>query len=583
MSEAVRYIDTTLRDLASPPWGSAIATEDLAQAAAAIAPCAPSLMEAMDSGCAAAALEVRSESPWDRLRAVVREVGSVPVGIVTVGNNGWGHHPLADDVIRRFISGAADCGISRVRAVDPLNNADVLSVTARAAGDAGLRFVPTLILGPAPAPSDGLWVKEALALAALPGAEAICISDKAGHFESSALSALVSAVREQSGLPVELQVQAPGGLAPLLAVAAVEAGAGAVQSSAGSVALVAARPATESLRAALVSSPRALDTPRQAIYKAAREIAPMLPADRLRQAATAVYGSSVGLSPDLEAALVWRLSRYGLSDRLVDAVMETAEICREVGGVTLSHPIADAIVAQAANHVIGGQRWQEIEPALAHVALGNSGRLRCDVDPGVLEAANASDLEPQDAPKDLAAIAAEAAAGISEEDQLLVAQFGDAADGLIRRRQSIGSESLEAPAGVGVDRELIETMVDVVEGSGNSEVTVEIAGARVTVRRTGDSAPAEAAAAARGGAPADDALVAVTSPIVGTFYRASSPEAGPFVSEGSRVEVGDVLCLVEAMKLFNEIVAETAGTVREICMENEQPVEFGQVLFRIEP
>ena len=75
----------------------------------------------------------------------------------------------------------------------------------------------------------------------------------------------------------------------------------------------------------------------------------------------------------------------------------------------------------------------------------------------------------------------------------------------------------------------------------------------------------------------------IVSPMVGTFYRAPSPEAPPFVELGQVVEVGQVVCIVEAMKLMNEIKAEIRGKVVEIAAENAEPVEFGQMLFRIEP
>jgi acetyl-CoA carboxylase biotin carboxyl carrier protein len=75
----------------------------------------------------------------------------------------------------------------------------------------------------------------------------------------------------------------------------------------------------------------------------------------------------------------------------------------------------------------------------------------------------------------------------------------------------------------------------------------------------------------------------VVSPIVGTFYRAPSPEASDFVEVGQHVDTGDVLCIVEAMKVMNEIEAEFSGTVREVLAENGQPVEFGQALFVVEP
>lgn len=96
-------------------------------------------------------------------------------------------------------------------------------------------------------------------------------------------------------------------------------------------------------------------------------------------------------------------------------------------------------------------------------------------------------------------------------------------------------------------------------------------------------APAVAAGAAPAAAPAADlAGETINSPIVGTFYRAASPEAAPFVEAGQVVEKGHVLCLVEAMKLFNEIEAEFKCKIVKVCVENAQPVEFGQPLFVIE-
>ncbi|HXT21947.1 MAG TPA: acetyl-CoA carboxylase biotin carboxyl carrier protein, partial [Thermoanaerobaculia bacterium] len=95
------------------------------------------------------------------------------------------------------------------------------------------------------------------------------------------------------------------------------------------------------------------------------------------------------------------------------------------------------------------------------------------------------------------------------------------------------------------------------------------------------AAPAPAAAAAES-APAAAAHV-VTSPIVGTFYAAPSPDAEPFVRVGDRVRVGQVLCIVEAMKLMNEIESDVAGTVMQVYPKNAQPVEYGEPLFGIRP
>jgi acetyl-CoA carboxylase biotin carboxyl carrier protein len=78
-------------------------------------------------------------------------------------------------------------------------------------------------------------------------------------------------------------------------------------------------------------------------------------------------------------------------------------------------------------------------------------------------------------------------------------------------------------------------------------------------------------------------LLGIPSPMVGTFYAAPEPGAQPYVKVGSRVTVGQVVCVIEAMKIMNEIESEVGGVVKEVCVQNAQPVEFGQVLFRVDP
>ncbi|MDQ3607009.1 MAG: acetyl-CoA carboxylase biotin carboxyl carrier protein, partial [Gemmatimonadota bacterium] len=92
----------------------------------------------------------------------------------------------------------------------------------------------------------------------------------------------------------------------------------------------------------------------------------------------------------------------------------------------------------------------------------------------------------------------------------------------------------------------------------------------------------EGAPASLPSAPAGPNWLEIKSPMVGTFYRAPTPEAPSYVEVGTRVSKGQTLCILEAMKLMNELEAEVSGIVREIAIENGQPVEYGQVLFRIE-
>jgi acetyl-CoA carboxylase biotin carboxyl carrier protein len=159
-----------------------------------------------------------------------------------------------------------------------------------------------------------------------------------------------------------------------------------------------------------------------------------------------------------------------------------------------------------------------------------------------------------------------------------------------------------------IDLEFIERLIRAFDESGVDSLEIERGGTRVRLAKTPPvavapavHAPAPSAAALpqpQAAAPAQsqaevtaesakaeatDDLVDVTSPMVGTFYRAPAPDAPPYVEEGGKISVGDTLCIIEAMKLMNELEAEVKGTIVEICAENAQPVEYGQVLFRVRP
>jgi acetyl-CoA carboxylase biotin carboxyl carrier protein len=153
-----------------------------------------------------------------------------------------------------------------------------------------------------------------------------------------------------------------------------------------------------------------------------------------------------------------------------------------------------------------------------------------------------------------------------------------------------------------MDLRKLKTLIELVENSGIAELEIEEGEERVRITRAVAAAaqpmlmapPAvpvhvnavgaagPAAAAAPEPTPPEPAGHLVKSPMVGTFYRSASPGAKPFVEVGDTVAVGDPLCIIEAMKLMNEIESDQAGVVREILVENGQPVEFGQPLIRVE-
>jgi len=150
-----------------------------------------------------------------------------------------------------------------------------------------------------------------------------------------------------------------------------------------------------------------------------------------------------------------------------------------------------------------------------------------------------------------------------------------------------------------MEMDKIRELIQLVQDSQIQEIELSQRGETIRISKGAGVAPALPAAPVPLAAPAPtlepaatpgavvpaapvSGFAEVTSPIVGTFYAAASPESAPFVEVGQRVTAGDVLCIVEAMKVMNEIECEVSGIVREITTSNGQPVEFGQVLFRVE-
>lgn len=142
----------------------------------------------------------------------------------------------------------------------------------------------------------------------------------------------------------------------------------------------------------------------------------------------------------------------------------------------------------------------------------------------------------------------------------------------------------------------IKDMINLMNENGLSELEIEKDGMRIRLKRSSGviekavefiAQPAAAAATASPEAKAAEKAQArntieIKAPMVGTFYRSPSPEAPPYVNVGDKIEVGQVLCIIEAMKLMNEIKSEVKGRIIDIHVENAEPVEFGQVLFVVE-
>jgi oxaloacetate decarboxylase alpha subunit len=591
-------VDTTIRLLGQEPLAGRMPTASLLRLAEILDGAGLGLLEISGGGVFDSAVKRGFESPWERIRAI-RARTKTPLGMALRGRFLVGSRPVDGDVVRRFVASAAENGIDVFRLHDPLNDVSNLRGAAEAIEAAGREFDAGLVYSSGATGEPGRLAEQARMLREL-GAARVLIHDPTGSLQPHRASELVTQVGEASGLPVGLYCQGSAGSALAAALEAARNGADLVACAVYPVALTVHRVSGESLAQALTGLGVECSVDVDALWRASElvdehigdePVTPLAPRIAARAAEHA-------LPAGLVAALDAHLRAHAAGDRIDDVLEELERIRLETGSPPLASPIGHLLASQALLHVLSASRWVTVVDEVRALVDGSYGRPPGPVDPTVKRAVSlvSGETPTAERPPVLQELRAKSQGlAASEEELLLLALFGDDAEPLLRTIRGRGRAE-EAFVGGTVDQarsERIREVVRIVQESGVAELTIEEEdGLRVTVRRTdetGAELPAGGAPLAVGEpdavpvAPPSDGLVRVESPMVGTFYRASGPGEPPFVEEGDPVGAGQTLCILEAMKLMNEVKADVDGIVRAIHVENAQPVEFGQLLFELEP
>jgi oxaloacetate decarboxylase (Na+ extruding) subunit alpha len=595
-------VDTTIRLLGQEPLAGVMPTAEQLRLAEILDSAGFAYLEVSGGGCFDSAVNRGVESPWERIRAL-RARTKTPLALALRGRFLVGSRPVGTDFVRRFVASAAESGIDVFRLHDPLNDLSNLREASEAITAAEREFDAGLVYSPGPAGETDALVAQAQRLPEL-GAARVLIHDPSGSLEPHRVRELVEALRDASGLPVGLYCQGAGGSALAAGIEAARAGADLLAVAVYPVALVLHRASGESLADALEGLGLGTGIDVAALWQASdlvdehisdQPVTPLAP----RIATRAAQHS---LPAGLIAALDVHLRAHAAGDRLDEVIDELTRIREEAGWPPLAAPIGQVLASQALLHVLAAERYQTVVDELRDLLTGRYGEPPGEISPQVRRAVElvSAGADPPPGEPDLDDLRLRyAGIASSEEELLLLALFGEDAQPLLEAIRGRGRDDSLEGGGVDASRaERIREIVRIVQESGVGEVTIEDAGLRVTVRRAPDiaeglSAVGEQApvveeeelttAAAPAAPPVDPGVVRVEAPMVGTFYRAPSPGSPPFVQEGDAVAIGQTLCILEAMKLMNEVKAEQEGIVRRIVPENAQPVEYGELLFELEP
>jgi oxaloacetate decarboxylase (Na+ extruding) subunit alpha len=592
-------VDTTIRLLSQEPLAGSMPTATVLELAEILDEAGFASLEVSGGGGFDSAVRRGVESPWERIRALKART-KTPLGLALRGRFLVGSRPVGRDFVARFVATAAENGIDVFRLHDPLNDVSNLREAGLAITAAEREFDAGLIYSPGHTAGTEQLVEQARRLPEL-GAARVVLHDASGALEAPRAGELVTALAEASGLPVGMYGQGAAGNALAAALEAARAGADRIACAVYPIALTLHRVSGEALAQALAGLGLDSGVDVETLWRAAELVEEHIGEEPVTPLAPriAVRAAEHKLPAGLVASIDARLRAHGAADRLDDVLEELKKIREEAGSPPLAAPIGQTLASQALVHVLSAGRYQTVVDELRALLSGRFGTPPGPIDPTVtraLELLSDDDVVEQEPAGELDALRSEAAGlASSEEELLLLALFGEEAEPLLRsiRERAAGEETL---LGGGVDQtraERIREIVRIVQETGIAEISVEEAGTRVSVRRTEEPPPAAAPAVPtpeEGGEPElppveplTDGVVRVEAPMVGTFYRAAQPGAPPFVEEGDPVAPGQTLCILEAMKLMNEVKAEVEGVVRTIHVQNGQAVEFGQPLFDLEP
>jgi oxaloacetate decarboxylase alpha subunit len=606
--------DTTLRDAHQSLWATRMEIGDMVPILAKMDEVGYWSLESWGGATFDTCLRFLDENPWERLRTIKQHCPKTPLQMLVRGQNLVGYHHYSDDIVERFIKASKRNGMHVFRIFDALNDIRNVETCARAVKECGGYFDGAISYTISPVHTIDAFVEYAAQLEGL-GADSVTIKDMAGMLTPFRTAALVEALKAEIDIPVHIHTHYIGGMAPMNYLMGIEAGAEVVDTAAVALAFGNSQPATEMMVAALKESEFDTGLDLDLLFEIARYWEGVRERRKYQRGTTSILSMEVfshQVPGGMMSNLISQLDIQKSLDRLPDVLAEIPQVRAEVGYPPLVTPMSQIVGTQAVMNVLTGKRWSVVSAEMKDYLKGLYGKAPGPIEPGLRERVLGKDtfLDEAVRPGSLVTTTYEQFAAeigelaTSEEDVLMYALFPIEARAYLEKHRKdaegivfmMGHEANvvreEDAVDVGQIRELMETLsasdvAEITVTEGENTITLRKAGAApVAVASTPAATPAPVAPASPAGdaaaAPDSPDYKAVTSPMVGTFYLSPSPEAGPFVAVGDDVKAGDPLCIVEAMKLMNEITADEDMIVRQIVAVDGEMVEYGSVLFYYE-
>lgn len=545
-----------------------------------------------------ACIRFLGEDPWDRIRELAQAMPNTPQQMLLRGQNLLGYRHYADDVVEKFVERAASNGVEVFRVFDAMNDMRNIDVALRAVKRVGKHAQGTIAYTLSPVHSIEGWVEQGRRIEDM-GADSIAIKDMAGLLRPYVGFELVSRLKAACDIPIHMQCHATTGLSTATNLKCIEAGIDNIDTAISSMSMTYGHSPTEALVAILEGTERdtGLDLQRLeriAAYfrKVRRKYAKFEGSLRGTDSRILVAQVPGGMLTNMEN----QLREQNAGDRLDEVLEEIPAVRKDLGYIPLVTPTSQIVGTQAVLNVLTGERYRSISRETAGVLRGEYGAtpapVNADLASRVLDGGEPVTCRPADLLEpefealegELRELAAEKGIELARgerivDDVLTYALFPQVGLRFLQHRGDPtafeappGQEPASAPAGP-------QTVSAEPADAGAAVYTVTVEGHRYVVE-VGEGGDITGVAPARGASPSPlpagpPAAAVVRAPLAGNIIRV-------VVATGEQVEAGDVVVILEAMKMETEVRAPSAGCVVSLRVSAGDAVAVGDELLALE-
>ena len=595
MTKKIKMTELVLRDAHQSLFATRLRLDDMLPIAHELDDIGYWSLEAWGGATFDSCIRFLGEDPWVRLRELKKACPKTPLQMLLRGQNLLGYRHYADDVVERFVERCVANGMDVFRVFDALNDPRNMKAALQAVRKFGGHAQGTLSYTTSPVHTMQTWLDTTEQLLEI-GIDSLVIKDMSGILNPMAAADLVREIKKRFDVELHLHCHSTTGMAEMALLKAVEAGVDGIDTAISSMSGTYGHPATESLVATLQGTEydTGLDIPRlekiAAYFRNVRKKYAKFEG-QLRGVDSRILVAQVpgGMLTNLEN----QLKQQNASDKLDLVLEEIPRVRKDLGYIPLVTPTSQIVGTQSVINVLTGERYKTIAKETAGILKGEYGKTPAPVDSAlqarVLEgAAPVTDRPADHIAPEMAKIEAEVAeqakskgvklADNAVDDALIVALFPQIAWKFLENRNNPAAFE-PAPTGNESAVENKPVSKAAPAASGSAVYTVELEGKAfvVKVSEGGDishvattapqAAPQVASAPATSGTP-------VTAPMAGNIWKVVA-------TEGQTVAAGDVLFILEAMKMETEVKAAQAGTVRGICVKAGDAVAVGDTVMTL--